>query len=249
MHGGAFAYGDLDMPEADNVSRQLAGSGISVVSVDYSLSPQRAWVEGAPIAVPGVVFPVASQEVLAAYQWAVRFADRRITPTSWALGGASAGANLAVGAALRLRDADQPVSNCLVLAYPLLHAELPPLSSELERKLATLPDSARLGAETVRLISLNYVGGTESLLECAYAFPGGRDLSGLPPTFILNSDYDALRASGERFAMELKDAHVQVDSVFEPASRHGHLNDPDDPGTDQSLRRLSGWLLNFPRKN
>ena len=61
-HGGGFAAGDLDMPEADWVARQIAARGIAVVSVDYSLAPSAGVV--------GVHFPVAADEVASAFRWA-----------------------------------------------------------------------------------------------------------------------------------------------------------------------------------
>ena len=72
-HGGGFAGGDLDMPEADGVARALAARGITVVSVDYALAPTRAaWAEslGLP-AKDGVHFPTASDDVIAAFRWAL----------------------------------------------------------------------------------------------------------------------------------------------------------------------------------
>src|SRR4051794_10198818 len=90
-HGGAFQFGDLDMPEADVVSRELASrAGITVVSVDYRLC------QG------GVHFPVPHDDVHAAFLWAA--GDSGLLPegSPWALGGGSAGGNLAAGVAQRL---------------------------------------------------------------------------------------------------------------------------------------------------
>ena len=94
MHGGAFMAGDLDMPEADSVARELAHrAGAVVVCVDYRL------------AVDGVTYPVPHDDVVAAFRWVARRGGALgIDPDAIAIGGASAGANLAAGAALRLRD-------------------------------------------------------------------------------------------------------------------------------------------------
>jgi acetyl esterase len=215
MHGGAFMAGDLDMPEADTVSRELARrAGAVVVSVDYRL------------AVDGVTYPVPHDDVVAAFRWTVRQADSLgLDPDEVALGGASAGANLAAGAALHLRDdADRPAPSGVLLAYPCVHAVLPPLSDELAGKMTEVPRLLRFLQEDRDWITGNYLGGLDVEVP-AYAMPAhAADLAGLPPVTIVNSEYDDLRVSGETFAGLLADAGVTVDSRTEPGTLHGHLN-------------------------
>jgi acetyl esterase len=241
-HGGAFFGGDLDMPESDWVARQLAGRGIAVVTVGYRLAPILDWTTGEPAPVqPGerVHYPVASEEVTAAFTWAV---SSGIGVPGWAVGGASAGANLAAGATLRLRDSGGPLPRGVLLVYPVLHAALPPMTTELAAKVATLPNADLIGAEAIARMNLNYVRKPAALTE-PYAFPGGHDLTGLPPTFILNSDVDPLRASGQRYGAELAAAGVDLLMIREDGARHGHLNEPDDPAAARSLDRIANWLL------
>ena len=106
-------------PEADHTSREIcARSGAVVVSVDYRL------------AVEGVHYPVPNDDVVAAVRWAREHAAglgadaERMT-----IGGGSAGANLIAGAVLRLRDEGDPLPRAVILIYPLVHPELPPLTS------------------------------------------------------------------------------------------------------------------------
>ena len=241
VHGGGFAFGELDMPEADWVSRSLAEAGIVVVSVDYQLAGTgfaAAWGEELR---DGVLYPVASEEVSAAYEWAQGAVDLGVPADGWSLGGASAGANLSAGAALRQRDQGRPQPRSLVLAYPLVHTELPPHRPELAAKVAALPPEARFQPDIVAAINLNYVGDPEAVVS-SYAFPGGQDLQGLPPTFILNSDSDDLRSSGELFAAELAAAGVDLLVMREDGTRHGHLNEPDDPAASRSIARILSWL-------
>ena len=245
LHGGGFASGDLDQPEAHWVANRLADAGVSVISVDYQLAPQRDWCDDENLRTPGVHFPIASEEVSAAFDWADAKAELGVPEGGWCLGGGSAGANLAAGAALRLRDADRAQPRSLVLAYPVMHAEHPPHRPELAAKLATLAPEDRFSPEMVRAMNVNYVGEPELLRE-PYAFPGGTDLEGLPPTFVLTSDFDGLRSSGEQFASELAAAGVDVLLVREDGTRHGHLNDPDDPGAHRSVARMAAWLLPNP---
>ncbi|MFD0517730.1 alpha/beta hydrolase [Paractinoplanes durhamensis] len=150
MHGGAFMFGDLDMPEADQVARQLCERGVAVVSVDYTLAPLDALpallpADGAgpdlpppPLSpAPRARFPVASLQIAAAFDWATGNAKNLGgDPQRVSVGGASAGANLAASAGMRLRDrgTDRPAS--LALVYPVLHNEVPAVNDELAALLA-----------------------------------------------------------------------------------------------------------------
>lgn len=75
-----------------------------------------------------------------------------------------------------------------------------------------------------------------------HAFAGLADLTGLTPTLIINSERDLLRASGELYATQLKQAGVRVECVTEPESDHGQLNKPDDASGARTLGRLKDWL-------
>ena len=87
-----------------------------------------------------------------------------------------------------------------------------------------------------------------ALLASPYAFPGGQDPHGLPPTFILNSDVDGLRPSGESFASEIAAAGVDLLLIREDGTRHGHLNEPSTPGAARSVERLIAWLVPNPSR-
>ncbi|MDH2444875.1 alpha/beta hydrolase fold domain-containing protein [Amnibacterium sp. CER49] len=254
-HGGGFLGGSLDMPEADETARLLADRGVAVVSVGYSLAPadlllalpdeergpnvpSRARIE-AEIAASGprVRYPVASLQLLAALDWTIEHAtDLGATGTRVAIGGASAGGNLAASAALRARDRGTVVPAALLLCYPVLHAELPAPSPDLARALA-LPDGSA-PPEPPRVLELNYVGDPALLAE-PYAFPGGHDVSGLPPTTVVNAGRDRLRASAEAFAAELAVAGVDVAVSQERDADHGYLN---HPGHQAALRTVARFV-------
>jgi len=240
-HGGAFYGGDLDMPESDWVARRLAERGIAVVAVDYRLAPIPEW-SGDEVPTTHAAranYPIASEEITEAFRWATTAGARARV---WAIGGASAGATLAAGATLRLRDNGQPLPHAMVLVYPIVHAELPPMTAELAAKVRTLPDPDAVGAEAVSRMNLHYVREPAALGE-SYAFPGGHDLTGLPPTFILNSDIDSLRASGQKYGAELAAAGVDIIMIREDGVHHGHLNEPNNPGATRSISRIADWLL------
>jgi acetyl esterase/lipase len=231
-HGGAWARGGLDMPEADASAREVcARAGSVVVSVDYRL------------AVGGVRFPVPHDDVVAAYRWAVEHAGSLgADPARIVLGGASAGGNLAAGAALRVRDDGDPPPAALLLAYPCLHAELPPASDELLAKLELLSPAAAAHPGALSPIVENYLGAPAGEAT-TYAMPGvAEDLTGLPPTLIINCEYDGLRASGERFALQLEQAgvHVVVETARDVA--HGHLDRPGLPQAAESHAVMAAWV-------
>ncbi|MET0695469.1 MAG: alpha/beta hydrolase fold domain-containing protein, partial [Propionibacteriaceae bacterium] len=242
-----FIGGDLDMPEAHEVSRGIVGrTGAVVVSVDYRLCPVPPALGGpaepASSDEAAVRFPVPHDDVLAAYRWTRASADQlRIDPNRVALGGASAGANLAAGVALHLRDlGDSPWQ--LLLAYPVVHPVLPEPSAELAEAIALTPYVLRFPPDLCRVMNENYLGGP---IEDAhpYAFAGlSEDLVGFPPTLIDNDEFDELRSSGETFATQLRNAGVEVEQVTSLGVTHGHLNHPGLGATAASLDRMSARI-------
>jgi acetyl esterase len=244
-HGGAYSLGGLDQVESDQVARELAGRGIAVVAVGYRLAPVPEWM--APIfgepERDGVHYPVALEEVKAAFTWATTW-TQDVAADRWSLGGASAGATLAVGATLQLRDEGSVLPSTLLLSYGSFHATVPRPSAELATKWAALPAHLTvLNSDLIKRINLNYVTEPDEL-SAPYSFGGGKDLTGLPPTFLLHADADSLRASGEQFATELVAAGVDVLSIREPESLHGYLNDPGPPPEAvRSFDRMAVWLL------
>ncbi|MFJ4173129.1 alpha/beta hydrolase [Microbacterium sp. NPDC089696] len=245
-HGGGFAAGDLDMPEADWVARELADRGIVVVSVDYALAP----VPGSWALTPdareraGAHYPIASDEVEAAFRWAV---TSGLATGPWSIGGASAGANLATGAALRLSHGTGPVPALAVLAYPTLHAVQGAPNAALRAALDADPEADRSGPDPVRAMYENYLGGSVETADL-YAVPGlaaSDVLSRFPATIMINGDVDELRVSGETFSAALRDAGVATDISTEPGVRHGHLNQPDLPGAIASIERFAARILSL----
>ena len=125
----------------------------------------------------------------------------------------------------------------VLLAYPCVHAVLPPLSDELAAKMTEVPRLLRFLQEDRDWITGNYLGGLDVEVP-GYAMAAvADDLAGLPPVTIVNSEYDDLRASGEEFAELLRAAGVPVDASTEPGTLHGHLNQSPEhlPGADRTL--------------
>jgi len=229
MHGGGFAQGDLDMLEAQGVASELADrANAVVVSVDYRLVSDT------------VRFPGPVDDVLDAWKWA----RDSLGLEAPALGGASAGAALAVSAALRCRDQGQNVG-ALLLAYPFLHFPNPAPSDELARALAELPDILRLSPEVVSWLVRGYVGSISGVP--AEAFPGAAVLEGLPRTTLIAAEIDDLRPSAELFAAQLAEVGVPVATHTAPGAPHGFLNRvPSAPGVDNALEVLAAALRQQP---
>ena len=217
VHGGAFVAGDLEMPEADWTARQICDrAGAVVVSVDYRLCTG------------GVHYPVPHDDVVAAFRWARENADGLgVDPARISLGGASAGGNLAIGAALRLRDEDGEPPAALLPIYPVAHAVLPPASAAQAARMAEVPRLLRFFPPQTRGINENYLGGALSTAD-GYAFGALAVLDGLCPTLVINAEYDDLRTSGEDFVARCALAGVDVRQVTAAGMLHGFLNTRPD---------------------
>jgi xylan 1,4-beta-xylosidase len=248
MHGGAFAWGDLDMPEAHEVARGVAGRADAVVvSVDYRLCPappelggtgaDRLDEHGRPVR-----FPVPQDDCAAVLE-AVRADPARfgVDPARVAIGGASAGAALAAGVTVRACDEGRPPWQVL-LVYPLLHPGVPEPDAELEEALAAAPAALAFPPAMSEAIDRAMLGGGRETAT-AYAYAGlSEDLLAFPPTYVENDEFDAFRASGHRFAEQLRGAGVDVVEATRPGVPHGHLDLVGFAPAAATLDALAGRL-------
>ena len=231
MHGGAFLSGSLDMTEADLPCRAFARAGFTAVSVGYRLVPGP----GARRRADAVRFPSPLEDCVAAWNWAV---DQASPGGTVFVGGASAGGALATTLTLRVRPGRTP--HGVVLGYPLLHAELPPLPAEVRHSVRGLRRLGTFTRRSVRWMGRNYVGPA-GLARLPEAFPAPEQLAGFPPTLIVDSERDTLRASSHAFADALRAHGVPVTHAVEPGTRHGHLN-RDDEAAGRSVQRMVAWI-------
>ena len=224
MHGGGFMAGDLDMPEADAVARDLVErAGVTVISVDYRLA----------------AYPAGLDDVVAV----ASFVSRDSGPI--VIGGTSAGGNLALAAALRLRDAGTSLAG-LVLAYPYLHRVNPPAPDGLEKRMAVLPESARFPPAKMTAMATFYLGPLADNPP-PYAYPGSAaegsiDFAGLPPTLVIGAGNDDLLPSALDAAARLRAAAVPVTEYLEPGVQHGHLNTEGSPGALRTLDEIARFV-------
>lgn len=207
MHGGGFVMGTLDDTESVIPGYEIAArSGAIVVSVDYRL------------AVDGVRYPAPLDDPLSAWRW---LGTLGIDPERLFIGGASVGANLATAAAVRLRDAGDPMPRGMLLAYPLEHLPTPPTDPRLAAELEQVPPMLRFPPEYQLGIVRNYVGRVTDLP--ADVVPGNFPVGGLPEAWIAPAEYDDLRPSGELFARELAEAGVAAHLELARGMVHGYL--------------------------
>jgi acetyl esterase len=230
VHGGGFISGDLNMPEAEWIALELAARGIAVLSVDYRK------------ALDGVHHPAPSNDLLAAWLRAATDEDVLGVPADGLhLGGASAGATLSTGVALRLVAGAGLVPASVVLVYPLLHAILPEARPEAAAAAAALPPELRFPPDFVRALNINYAGGVTELGD-PIAFPANGDPTGLPPVLMINAEGDDLRASGEAYADQLVAAGVPITMSAEAGTAHGYLNVPGDAAAIRTIERIAQWV-------
>lgn len=221
LHGGGFAYGDLDMPEAHMVSAEIAyRADAFVISVDYRLASN------------GIRYPAPVDDAEAVWSWLTGRADRGLGPI--AVGGASAGAAIALSTALRLRNWGSSRPSELLLAYPFLHFPVPALDDATAVEMQRLPAPMRCTPKSIAAMVRNYVGRISDLpME---AMPGAADLRGLPRTRVLASELDDLRPSAELIVAQLSEAGVPVEIYTAAGMLHGHLN--HGPSIDEVSRSL-----------
>jgi len=187
FHGGGWVLGDLETHH--NLCCTLANAaGCTVVSVDYRLAPEHK-------------YPAAAEDAHAAVQWVIAEADSLgVDPRRVAVGGDSAGGNLAAVAALMARDRHAPQPAFQLLLYPVTdyRFDTPSYRDNAEGYLLTRADMQWFWGQ--------YLNGPEDGAG-AYASPlQADDLSGLPPALVVTAEYDPLRDEGEAYAGRLSDA-------------------------------------------
>jgi len=188
FHGGGWVICNLDTH--DSVCRSVAnGASCVVVSVDYRLAPEHK-------------FPAAVDDAYAATQWVAENASRINGDAGHiAVGGDSAGGNLAAVVSLMARDS---------LVYQVLIYPVTNLSSFDTDSYREHGEGYILTRESMEYYRGHYVGHEEELRN-RYASPLlAEDLSGLPPALVITAEFDVLTDEGKAYANRLKQAGVPV---------------------------------------
>ncbi|MER7516498.1 alpha/beta hydrolase [Streptomyces sp. NPDC126499] len=192
LHGGGFVLGTLD--GVDEVCRAIAArSGWAVLSLEYRLAPENP-------------YPAALDDCFDALAWLRRSAaGLGLDPRTIAVGGDSAGGNLAAALCLKLRDLglDQPVTQ--VLVYPAVDDSFasPSWTECADAPLLTSADARWLWEQ---YIGPDRVGAVDHLAAPMRA----ESLRGLPPALVLTAEVDPLRDDAEAYAERLRREGVEV---------------------------------------
>jgi acetyl esterase len=202
LHGGGWVMGDLDT-EHLWAPRLAAASDAVVISVGYRRAPEHR-------------FPAALDDVYAVLTWAAEHADELgVDPGRIAVGGHSAGANLAAAVALRARDQQGPPIRFQLLNEAALDDRQETWSA---RQFTDTPWQNR---DKVAAAWRHYLGSTPAT---PYAAPArAADLSGLPPAYIATAEFDPVRDEGITYALRLLQAGVSVELHQWPGTFHGSL--------------------------
>ena len=202
FHGGGWVIGDLDTH--DVLCRQLtAEAGVSVVSVDYRLAPEHK-------------FPAAVEDAWAATRWIVAHASELgVDAGRLAVGGDSAGGNLAAVVALLARDLGGPAIALQALLYPVTD-----VSTETQ-SYRDFSEGFLLTRETMRWFFDQYLNGEADAADWRVSPLRARSLAGLPPALIVTAGFDPLRDEGDAYAVALRTAGVRVDSICYGGMIHG----------------------------
>ena len=225
FHGSGFVVCSLDTHDA--MCRNLcAGSGCVVASVDYRLAPEHK-------------FPAAPEDCLHATRWAAtNAASLGADPARVAVGGDSAGGNLAAVTALRVRDEGGPALCAQLLVYPVTEywdAGMPSCAENAE--------GYGLTRDGMKWFWDHYLENLEDARDPRAAPLRAPDLRGLPPALVVTAEYDPLRDEAERYAARLREAGVPTELVRYAGMNHGFFFWPgvvDVAGT--ALDAASAWL-------
>jgi len=201
-HGGGWVTGNLDTH--DQVCRLLCDdAGAVVVSVDYRLAPEAK-------------FPAAADDCLAAYQWALEHAGEvSADPANVAIGGDSAGGNLAAVVALLAREAGLPQPKLQLLVYPVTDYEL---DSE------SMIENAKgyfLEREGMRWFYNHYARHSADFDDWRFSPMRAEALDDLAPAVVITAEYDPLRDQGEAYGQRLIAAGVRTEMVRADGLIHG----------------------------
>jgi acetyl esterase len=221
VHGGGWVYGDLD--SHDGVCRYLAEqAGVRVLAVQYRKAPEHR-------------YPAALDDCFAAYSWLRdNAAGLGADPARIAIGGDSAGGNLAIGVCLRAREEGLRQPSAQVLVYP---------ATDFSQRLPSrsmFGEGFYLSREFMDRCEAAYlppgIGTADPLLSPLQA----KDLSGLAPAYVVTAGFDPLRDEGEAFARRIADDGGTVQLQRHAGLIHGFFN---MVGVSRSARAAVGEIV------
>jgi acetyl esterase len=204
FHGGGWTIGDLDTH--DILCRQFSnGARCAVFSVDYRLAPEHA-------------FPAAVEDCIAATRWIAAQAHAlNIDPARIAVGGDSAGGNLATVVALDARDAGGPGLRFQLLIYPATDQRCGFASHQRNG------DGYLLTRHSIAYFRGHYLPREADWLDWRASPLLAKNLAALPPAFVLTAGFDPLVDEGKAYAERLAAENVEMAYREYPDMIHGFV--------------------------
>jgi acetyl esterase len=202
FHGGGWVFGDIETH--DNLCRSLANSGdCTVLSIDYRLAPEHK-------------FPVAADDCWAAFIWAhANAAKLAVDPARLAVGGDSAGGNLAAVVCMLAQRGGGPRIRCQILLYPTVDLAM---NTDSFKQLGTGYNLTAAAMEWFRGLYLN---NASEVTDWRASPLLATNIAGLPPAYITVAGCDPLHDEGVAFAKLLERNGVPVTFRDFPGQMHG----------------------------
>jgi acetyl esterase len=204
FHGGGWTIGDLDTH--DTLCRELAnGAGCAIVAVDYRMGPEHR-------------FPAAVDDAITATHWVAQQAGMLgLDVARLAVGGDSAGGNLAAVVALAARESGDLRIAFQLLIYP---------ATDMRRGAPSHTTNGQgylLTKETIDYFHDHYIDDVAHDLDWRASPLLHPDLSNLPPALVLTAGYDPLRDEGFEYAVRLTEAGNRASYVCFERQIHGFI--------------------------
>src|SRR4051794_796899 len=202
FHGGGWVTGNLDTH--DQVCRLLCDEvDAVVVSVDYRLAPEAK-------------FPAAADDCMSAYEWALAHADEvGADPERIAIGGDSAGGNLAAVVALCARHEGLRQPRMQLLVYPV---------TDYEFDSPAMIDNGKgyfLEAESMRWFYDHYASSPLDFEHWRFSPLRAPEVAGVAPAVVVTAEFDPLRDQGENYGRRLQREGVPTQVVRAEGLIHG----------------------------
>jgi acetyl esterase len=224
VHGGGWTFGSVD--SHDRCMRLLArDSGAAVLGIDYRLAPEHP-------------FPAALHDTRAALDWIVTHGVAAgLDPRRIALGGDSAGANIALAALIDRRDSGAAALAGAVLFYGCY---APMLDTESHQRFGS--GAYVLSTVRMRWFWRNYLGALPETTR-SLAAPLHADLTGLPRLFLNAAGLDPLLDDTLMLAQRLAHAGIGYELDLIPGTIHGCMQQTaEEPAAAASLARAAAYL-------
>ena len=223
LHGGGWVF--FSIATHDRLMRELAArAGRTVIGVDYARAPEAR-------------YPIAREQAVAAWRWTrAHAAEHGIAPDRIALGGDSAGANLALAAALVLRDAGER-PDALLLNYGVYDDD-----DSTDSYTRFDGPAYNLGRDEMRGFWDRYLGDPRPQ-DDPLAMPLKARLAGLSRCCLVVPECDVLRDDSLALAQRLRDAGVPVALQRHPGAVHSFLEAISfSEAAESGLAQSSAWL-------